>query len=324
MAASIAETGVETLGLGFDTSNEEQVAAAMQKVVDKFGRIDILHNNAAITSVDFMMRDGMVHELDVDLWDQTMAVNVRGYMLCAKHAIGPMLSKRRRRDRQHVVGRGPAGRARARRVRHLEDRHHRLHEERRDAVREDGHPLRLRRAGHDDDPTIAQNVPPPLLDIMRRHTLTPDLAKPEDVANAVVFLASPRAAFITGIAMPVDGGFGIHGPSYADEVAMWSGAAERRGRGDSREVPRRARGARPSADGDATALDDARRRRRGMARRRERQGRDRRPLERAGAERRRSRGRRRRVRRTGTTSSACSRSRPARGRSRSGRPRSST
>ena len=33
-----------------------------------------------------MMRDGMIHELDVDLWDQTMAVNVRGYMLCAKHA----------------------------------------------------------------------------------------------------------------------------------------------------------------------------------------------------------------------------------------------
>ena len=56
-------------------------------MVERFGGIDILHNNAAITSVDFMMRDGMIHELDVDLWDQTMAVNVRGYMLCAKHAI---------------------------------------------------------------------------------------------------------------------------------------------------------------------------------------------------------------------------------------------
>ena len=33
-----------------------------------------------------MMRDGMIHELDVDLWDQTMAVNLRGYMLCTKHA----------------------------------------------------------------------------------------------------------------------------------------------------------------------------------------------------------------------------------------------
>jgi NAD(P)-dependent dehydrogenase (short-subunit alcohol dehydrogenase family) len=69
--------------------------------------------------------------------------------------------------------------------------------------------------------TVAQNVPPQLLEIMRRHTLLPELARPEDVANAVVFLASDRAAAITGIALSVDGGFGIHSPSYADEAAMW-------------------------------------------------------------------------------------------------------
>src|SRR4051812_32556526 len=91
VADSIAETGAEAIPLGFDTSDEGQVEAAMQTVTDAFGGIDILHNNAAITSVDFMMRDGMIHELDVDLWNQTMAVNVRGYMLCAKHAIRSML-----------------------------------------------------------------------------------------------------------------------------------------------------------------------------------------------------------------------------------------
>ena len=40
-----------------------------------------------------MMRDGMIHELDVDLWDQTMAVNVRGYMLCTKHVVPHMLAR---------------------------------------------------------------------------------------------------------------------------------------------------------------------------------------------------------------------------------------
>src|SRR3954453_8814986 len=65
--------------------------------------------------------------------------------------------------------------------------------------------------------TVAENVPPQLLDVMKRHTLTPELARPEDVANAVVFLACDRAASITGIALPVDGGFSVHGPSYADE-----------------------------------------------------------------------------------------------------------
>ena len=60
---------------------------------EAFGGIDILHNNAAITSVHFLMRDGMIHELDVELWDQTMAVNLRGYMLCTKHTLPHMLGR---------------------------------------------------------------------------------------------------------------------------------------------------------------------------------------------------------------------------------------
>src|SRR3954470_20183673 len=72
-AESIAASGAETFGVAFDTSDEAQVAAGIESAVAKFGGIDILVNNAAITSVDFMMRDGMIHQLDVGLWDQTMA-----------------------------------------------------------------------------------------------------------------------------------------------------------------------------------------------------------------------------------------------------------
>jgi NAD(P)-dependent dehydrogenase (short-subunit alcohol dehydrogenase family) len=69
------------------------VVEAVSAAQKAFGGIDILLNNAAITSVEFMMRDGMIHELDVGLWDQTMAVNVRGYMLCAKHVVPAMLER---------------------------------------------------------------------------------------------------------------------------------------------------------------------------------------------------------------------------------------
>jgi NAD(P)-dependent dehydrogenase (short-subunit alcohol dehydrogenase family) len=225
VADSIAETGVETLALGFDTSDEEQVAAAIQAVVERFGGVDILHNNAAITSVDFMMRDGMLHELDVGLWDTTMAVNVRGYMLCAKHAISSMLFRgggvivntSSGAGMQGEVVRAAYGTSKTAIVgftRSVATQYGKM-----------GIRCNCVVPGMTMTSTVAENVPPELLDVMRRHTLTPELARPEDVANAVVFLASPRAAFITGIALPVDGGFSVHGPSYADEVAMWTAAA---------------------------------------------------------------------------------------------------
>src|SRR5687768_15466668 len=58
VADSISAGGGEALALGFDTSDEGQVAAGFEAVAKAFGGVDILHNNAAITSVDFMMRDG--------------------------------------------------------------------------------------------------------------------------------------------------------------------------------------------------------------------------------------------------------------------------
>jgi hypothetical protein len=73
--------------------------------------------------------------------------------------------------------------------------------------------------------TVASNVPQPMLEIMKRHTLTAELPRPGDVANAVVFLSSDRAAFVTGIALPIDGGFSVHSPSFADEMAFFNAAS---------------------------------------------------------------------------------------------------
>jgi NAD(P)-dependent dehydrogenase (short-subunit alcohol dehydrogenase family) len=53
-------------------------------------------------------------------------------------------------------------------------------------------------------------------DVMLRHHLTPRLGRPEDIAAAVVFLASEDAAFITGQVLCVDGGLLAHQPYVAD------------------------------------------------------------------------------------------------------------
>jgi len=225
VADSIAETGAETLALGFDTSDEGQVAEAVEAVVQAFGGIDILHNNAAITSVEFMMRDGLIHELDVDLWDQTMAVNVRGYMLCTKHVVPEMLARGSGVIVNTSSGAGLQGEAV--RSAYGTSKAAVIGFTRNVATQYGKLGIRCVAVvpGLTTTETVAANVPPPMLEMMRRHTLTPELARPEDVANAVVFLVSDRAAAITGVTIPVDGGFSVHGPSYADEAAMWAAAS---------------------------------------------------------------------------------------------------
>jgi ketosteroid isomerase-like protein len=88
--------------------------------------------------------------------------------------------------------------------------------------------------------------------MMQRHHLTPELPAPEDIANAVLFLASDRAKFITGIAVPVDGGFGIHSPSYADELAFYAAASGVTAAGVAETV-----GAALASRGGALTADDA-------------------------------------------------------------------
>lgn len=57
-----------------------------------------------------------------------------------------------------------------------------------------------------------------MVEILEAHHLTPALGEPEDIAAAVVFLASDAARFVTGQILPVDGGFLAHLPTVADTL----------------------------------------------------------------------------------------------------------
>lgn len=82
---------VETLGdqsgaaFTLDVSDEASVRAGFAEIVDRFGRIDLLFNNAGISGPS-----GSVDEIGVDEWNACLAVNVTGSMLCAAAAVRQM------------------------------------------------------------------------------------------------------------------------------------------------------------------------------------------------------------------------------------------
>ncbi|HTM10462.1 MAG TPA: SDR family oxidoreductase [Verrucomicrobiae bacterium] len=85
-AAAIRALGADCLALACDVSQEEDVKRFVDEVVGRFGRIDVLINNAGV-----MTRPASVEEYDVKKWDYTMAVNLRGPFLMAKAALPVMI-----------------------------------------------------------------------------------------------------------------------------------------------------------------------------------------------------------------------------------------
>ena len=80
------------VAMTIDLTSEDQIKAFVVKVAARFGRIDILHNNAAIQSDSQRQRDLDVVNLDTAAWDMAMAVNVRGAMLMCKYVIPHMIA----------------------------------------------------------------------------------------------------------------------------------------------------------------------------------------------------------------------------------------
>lgn len=89
-AAAVAETGAES-GHVADLCDEREVDAAFAGVLDRYGRVDVLVNNAGlhvgVPRVPFW-------EIDGDTWDRVVTTNVRSAFLCAKAASGPMREAR--------------------------------------------------------------------------------------------------------------------------------------------------------------------------------------------------------------------------------------
>jgi 3-oxoacyl-[acyl-carrier protein] reductase len=206
-ACAAVVTEVEALGhkglvVMADVSSEEQVNAMIERAEKELGPLDVVVNNAGIT------RDNVVMMMDPADFDSVIATHLRGTFLVSKATARRMFRRRSGCiiNLSSVVGRrGNAGQANyAAAKAGIIGLTKSLAKE----LGARGVRVNAIAPGYIDTP-MTQALPEETRQMIVDATPLKSIGTTEDVANAVLFLASPRARFLTGVVLPVDGGLGI-------------------------------------------------------------------------------------------------------------------
>jgi NAD(P)-dependent dehydrogenase (short-subunit alcohol dehydrogenase family) len=222
VAAEIGEAGGTAIALKVDLGDEASVAAMVAAVVEEFGRIDILHNNAANTGAEQMMKDASLVEMDEAVWDAAFDINTRGTMFVTKHAVPHMIAAGGGSIINTSSGTSlsgdllnPAYAASKAAVNALT---------RNTAVHFGRSNIRCNAVlpGLVLSPVARAQMTDQQLNMIQRHVLLPRESVADDIAGAVLWLASDLSAFTTGQIISVDGGICHHLPHYADMMDMFA------------------------------------------------------------------------------------------------------
>jgi NAD(P)-dependent dehydrogenase (short-subunit alcohol dehydrogenase family) len=212
LAAHIRERGGRAVARELDVTQEDSVRAVLAAAVEEFGGLDVLHNNVGAASRD----DQTVTELDADVWDWTVATNARSTMFGCKHAIPLMIERGGGAIVNTTSGSGAGGDVTRVAYGSAKAAVSMLTQYVATQYGKQGVRCNAVLPGLTLSTAARSHISPEVLDMYLRYTLVPRLGEPEDLAKAVVFLASDDAAFITGQVLAFDGGLTAQRP-YAQE-----------------------------------------------------------------------------------------------------------
>lgn len=200
LVAALTGKGAQVRGVAGDVSQEADVRRIMDAAVQTYGTIDILVANA-----------GVIPEADLagatlDLWERTMATNGRGMFLCCKYAAAAMVPRGKGAivclssisafaGQPGQAVHGPSKFIASGLTKHL-------------AIDLAAKGVRVNAVapGTIATPAVARMAKDGIDKVVKLHPLG-RMGRPEEVASAILFLASDDASFITGAVLPVDGGY---------------------------------------------------------------------------------------------------------------------
>jgi SDR family mycofactocin-dependent oxidoreductase len=206
LVAECEGVGSECLAFAGDVRDDAAVTAAVEATVERFGRIDILFNNAGICAY------GLAHELTEEAWDSMIDINLKGPWLVARRVIPVMI---RQKSGVIVNNSSVAGLRGMGRLSHYAASKWGLtgltkswaielapHGIRVNAI----HPTGVNTPMNDGLAELEGKTPEQIAEASAGNLLPVPWIEPEDVAEAVLYLVSDRARFVTGASHVLDAG----------------------------------------------------------------------------------------------------------------------
>lgn len=198
-ANEIRKNGGEAFFARLDVSNREQVKNVVQETIKKYGRIDVLINNAGI------IQDALVVKMTEEQWDRVINIDLKGPFNCIQAVVGSMIEQGSGEilNVSSIVGLygniGQINYAAAKSG--LIGMTKTLAKE----LGKKGIRVNAIAPGFIVTP-MTSGIPEKILEMMKEKTPLKRLGQVEDVANTLLFLASDEAGFINGAVITVDGG----------------------------------------------------------------------------------------------------------------------
>src|SRR6195952_1051852 len=205
--ALITAAGGQAIAIGGDVTRESDVAAMVARTVSAFGRIDCAFNNAGIAPRAVGPAGQRLHELSQEAFDRMLAVNLTGVFLCLKHEVAQMLAQGgggaivNTASIAGLIGLATSGH-------YVAAKHGVVGLTKTAAIEyaKDGIRVNCVNPGYITTPMTEEVVQTRFEAVMAKVPMN-RMGGPEEIAEAVVWMCSDKASFMTGASQVVDGGY---------------------------------------------------------------------------------------------------------------------